>query len=91
MDLGYQKAAQAILDRDPTDPFDLDPSGDGIACSSLPSRATRLPNAIELPATGSGPSSWSRSRQATGNDGQPESHGGCVVPTAARDLQSRAT
>ncbi len=56
IDLGYQEVAQAILDRDPTDPFNLDPNGDGIACSSLPSRPSRLPDVTELPATGTGSS-----------------------------------
>lgn len=55
VDLGYQEVAQAILDRDPTDPFNLDPNGDGIACSSLPSRGSRPPSVTELPDTGSGP------------------------------------
>lgn len=31
-----QSEAQAVLDSDPTDPSDLDPDGDGIACESLP-------------------------------------------------------
>jgi hypothetical protein len=51
VDLVYQEVAQAILARDPTDPFNLDPSGDGIACSSLPSRAAAV---VQLPATGTG-------------------------------------
>ncbi len=55
VDLGYQEVAQAILDRDPTDPFNLDPNGDGIACSSLPSRGSRPPSVTALPDTGSGP------------------------------------
>jgi len=52
VDLVYQEAAQELLERDPTDPFNLDPSGDGFACSSLPSRARS--NVVALPATGTG-------------------------------------
>jgi hypothetical protein len=40
-DFTYQEEAQAVLDADPTDPNRLDeddPSGDGIACESLPAR-----------------------------------------------------
>jgi predicted metalloprotease len=35
-DLLSQPNAQRILERNPSDPFNLDPNGDGIACSSLP-------------------------------------------------------
>lgn len=35
-DLVSQPVAQRILDRNRNDPFNLDPNGDGIACSSLP-------------------------------------------------------
>jgi predicted metalloprotease len=35
-DLASQPIAQRILERNPSDPFNLDPNGDGIACSSLP-------------------------------------------------------
>jgi hypothetical protein len=37
-DFADQDDAQAVYDRTPGDPYDLDPSGDGLACSSLPSR-----------------------------------------------------
>jgi hypothetical protein len=37
IDLLSQEEAQAILDGDPADPFNLDPNGDGVACASLPS------------------------------------------------------
>ena len=53
IDLVYQEVAQEIVDRDPSDPFNLDPSGDGLACSSLPSRA-RGAVIVALPATGTG-------------------------------------
>lgn len=36
VDFHYQEQAQAILDRDPTDPNDLDRDHDGIACEALP-------------------------------------------------------
>ena len=52
IDLGFQEAAQGVLDRDPRDPYNLDPSGDGFACSSLPSRASG--GIVALPATGTG-------------------------------------
>ena len=35
-DLASQPIAQRILERNLDDPFNLDPNGDGIACSSLP-------------------------------------------------------
>lgn len=38
VDFTYQEDAQIIFDRIPGDPYNLDPSGDGMACSSLPSR-----------------------------------------------------
>jgi hypothetical protein len=38
IDFAFQDDAQAVYDRIPGDPYNLDPSGDGVACSSLPSR-----------------------------------------------------
>jgi hypothetical protein len=43
-----------VLARDPADPFNLDPSGDGFACTSLPSRPGGA-GIVALPATGTGP------------------------------------
>ena len=37
-DFAFQEDAQAVYDQTPGDPHNLDPSGDGFACSSLPSR-----------------------------------------------------
>lgn len=37
-DFDSQQEAQAFYDRNPGDPFNLDPSGDGFACALLPSR-----------------------------------------------------
>jgi hypothetical protein len=37
-DFAFQEDAQVVYDRIPGDPYNLDPSGDGYACSSLPSR-----------------------------------------------------
>lgn len=37
-DFEFQEDAQAVLDRDPSDPHNLDSDDDGIACESLPSR-----------------------------------------------------
>lgn len=50
IDFQFQEEAQAVYDRDPSDPYNLDPNGDGFACSSLPMQMpiTRVPN------TGSG-------------------------------------
>jgi Excalibur calcium-binding domain len=36
-DFATQEEAQAVYDQDPSDPYDLDGDGDGIACESLPS------------------------------------------------------
>jgi hypothetical protein len=52
VDFDFQEEAQAVLDEDRSDPFNLDPSGDGVACSSLPSSSPRVG---QLPRTGSGP------------------------------------
>jgi hypothetical protein len=37
-DSTYQEEAQAVFDRDPSDPNNLDDNNDGIACEDLPSR-----------------------------------------------------
>jgi hypothetical protein len=37
-DFAFQEDAQIVFDRIAGDPYNLDPSGDGMACSSLPSR-----------------------------------------------------
>lgn len=56
IDFNFQEEAQSILDRDPNDPFNLDPNGDGFACSSLPSAT---PQIIQVPRTGTGqPGAW---------------------------------
>lgn len=39
VDFAYQEMAQVILDEDPSDPSNLDPTGDGLACSRLPLQA----------------------------------------------------
>jgi hypothetical protein len=54
IDFQYQEDAQAIYNLDPSDPFNLDPNKDGFACSSLPSRTTRV---VQVPSTGVGSSS----------------------------------
>jgi hypothetical protein len=51
VDFEFQEEAQAVYDKDPSDPYNLDPSGDGIACSSLPSST---PLVSQVPRTGSG-------------------------------------
>jgi hypothetical protein len=37
-DFEFQEDAQVLLDHIADDPYNLDPSGDGLACTSLPSR-----------------------------------------------------
>ena len=38
VDFTFQEDAQVVFDRIAGDPYNLDPSGDGLACTSLPSR-----------------------------------------------------
>src|SRR5690606_13689478 len=42
VDFPYQELAQEVYDEDPTDPHNLDPTGDGVACSRLPLLADYL-------------------------------------------------
>ena len=42
-DFAYQEDAQLWYDRDRTDPSDLDPDNDGLACEALPSRSSPRP------------------------------------------------
>ncbi len=51
IDFQFQEEAQSILERDANDSFNLDPNGDGFACSSLPSAT---PQIIQVPRTGGG-------------------------------------
>lgn len=50
VNFAFQEDAQAVLDQDRRDPHNLDPSGDGFACTSLPSRV----EVTRLPSTGTG-------------------------------------
>lgn len=50
VEFAFQEDAQVVLDQDRRDPYNLDPSGDGVACSSLPYRVA----VTRLPATGTG-------------------------------------
>jgi hypothetical protein len=52
IDFEFQEEAQAVYDQDPSDPYNLDPSGDGFACSSLPSVNQSV---VQVPRTGSHP------------------------------------
>jgi hypothetical protein len=54
VDFEFQEEAQKVYDEDRTDPYNLDPSGDGIACSSLPSSSPRV---SQVPRTGIGTAS----------------------------------
>jgi hypothetical protein len=47
----FQEEAQEVLNQDLSDPYNLDPSGDGFACSSLPSTD---PLVAQVPRTGVG-------------------------------------
>lgn len=51
VDFEFQEEAQEVYDQDRSDPYNLDPSGDGIACSSLPSSDPRV---LQVPRTGTG-------------------------------------
>jgi hypothetical protein len=51
VDFEFQEEAQKVYDQDRSDPYNLDPSGDGIACSSLPSSDPRV---LQVPRTGIG-------------------------------------
>jgi hypothetical protein len=51
LDFEFQEDAQETYAEDPTDPHNLDPNGDGIACSSL---ASFDPAIVRLPQTGTG-------------------------------------
>lgn len=50
VEFAFQEDAQVVLDQDRSDPYNLDPSGDGVACSSLPYRVA----VTRLPSTGTG-------------------------------------
>jgi hypothetical protein len=52
VDFEFQEEAQEVYDQDPSDPYNLDPSGDGVACSSLPFSSPRV---LQVPRTGTGP------------------------------------
>jgi len=54
VDFEFQEEAQEVYDQDRSDPYNLDPSGDGEACSSLPLSNPRI---SQVPRTGSGTSS----------------------------------
>jgi hypothetical protein len=51
VDFEFQEEAQEVYDEDRSDPYNLDPSGDGVACSSLPSMNPRV---TQVPRTGIG-------------------------------------
>lgn len=51
VDFEFQEEAQEVYDEDRSDPYNLDPSGDGVACSSLPSSDPRI---SQVPRTGIG-------------------------------------
>jgi hypothetical protein len=54
VDFEFQEEAQEVYDEDRSDPYNLDPSGDGAACTSLPSLSPRV---VQVPRTGTGSSS----------------------------------
>ena len=51
IDFTTQEEAQEVLDQDATDPYNLDPSGDGFACSELPSSDGTV-RVVSIPKTG---------------------------------------
>ena len=64
IDFEFQEEAQAIYDEDPDDPFNLDPNGDGFACSSLPTE-DGITRVTVMPRTGSGATAGDTSPSAT--------------------------
>lgn len=87
IDFATQEEAQTVFDQNPADPFNLDPNGDGFACSSLPSaggpRVSAVPNtgtgrvvppAVVLPIllAAAGAGLWARGRVRRGRS-HPES------------------
>ncbi len=59
IDFTFQEEAQQIYNQDTSDPYNLDPNGDGFACSSLPSSD---PLVTQVPRTGSGGASGADTR-----------------------------
>lgn len=55
IDFEFQEEAQAIFDQDPSDPFNLDPNGDGFACSSLPLQTPLVISQVPKTGVGSSP------------------------------------
>lgn len=51
IDFAFQEEAQQVYNQDVSDPYNLDPNGDGFACSSLPSSD---PVVSQVPRTGTG-------------------------------------
>ncbi len=52
-DFMFQDVAQAVLDANPSDPHNLDPDNDGIACEGLPDRDSDT-DPVVLPPAGAG-------------------------------------
>ena len=50
-DFAFQEDAQAVLNRDPSDPFRLDADHDGIACEELPHRPSPSATVTSAPVT----------------------------------------
>jgi len=64
VDFTYQEEAQAVLDADPNDPFNLDPNYDGIACALLPSQSAAQPvEPTAAPDQGGGKKDKKKNRQ----------------------------
>ena len=81
-DLVFQEIAQRILERYPDDPFNLDPSGDGIACSRLPARgeSPAVPAPVPAPANASIPEAPQPERPRTASADQNDQTAN--IPTA---------
>lgn len=54
IDFEFQEDAQDVLDEDASDPYNLDPSADGFACSELPSQSGGTIRVTSVPTTGVG-------------------------------------
>lgn len=82
IDFQTREEAQAVLDEDPSDPYNLDPSGDGVACALLPSEAELTADAPQQPADASSDTSGTN-RQRNRNRANNNADTTDTTPTVA--------
>jgi hypothetical protein len=83
-DFTYQEDAQAVLDRDKSDPNKLDDDNDGKACEALPSRGSSTPTTTPKPTPTTPPTTTTKPRPTPppshdddqGTGGGRDDHGG---------------